>query len=375
MELVNATGLAAGFTLSMGTDGREALVVVVKGTYRIPSNPNDEPQLAPVQVPLVETDVFSGEPGFSAPVAEVDYAPRKPRCDVLLNGSAHAPDGRATDRVTVSMRVGTLRKSFGVVGNRVWQAGAITLGISKPEPFTRMPISYDRAFGGVDRAKGDPATFRWYPINHAGVGWHEYLDTRFLNGTPLPNTEETGNPVRKPNGWYRSMAFGPVGRAWLPRPNWAGTYDQKWVDETYPFLPADFDERYFQAAPEDQQTDYLVGGEEVELLNLSPGGRTAFRLPRVVAPVEVFAKAGGRSTVAAVVDTLVLEPDQGRFSLVLRGQYLLRRDLHEIRLVTVGEQPPGWHDERGLDGPAGSKPRFKSLAGLGELKRPRRGGT
>src|SRR5262249_45980580 len=256
MELVNETGLQAGYTLSVGTDGREALVVVVKATYLIPTKRDGEPALAPEQVPLVMTDEFSGEPGFSAPTKEIDYAPRKPRCDILLIGSAYAPGGRATDRVTVSMLVGGVRKSFDVVGNRVWQAGALTLGISKPEPFTKLPITYDRAFGGVDRAKGDPAMFRWYPTNHAGVGWHEYLDTRFLNETPLPNTEETGQPVRKPNGTYRPMAFGPVGRAWQPRPKWAGTYDQKWKDETYPFLPADFDERYFQAAPDDQQTDY-----------------------------------------------------------------------------------------------------------------------
>ncbi|HJZ89868.1 MAG TPA: DUF2169 domain-containing protein [Gemmataceae bacterium] len=375
MELVNETGLQAGYTLSVGTDGREALVVVVKATYLIPTNPDGEPALAPEQAPLVMTDEFSGEPGFSAPTKEIDYAPRKPRCDILLTGSAYAPGGRATDRVTVSMRVGSVRKSFDVVGNRVWQAGTLTLGISKPEPFTKLPISYDRAFGGVDKAKGDPATFRWYPTNHAGVGWHEYLDTRFLNETPLPNTEETGQPVRKPNGTYRPMAFGPVGRAWQPRPKWAGTYDQKWKDETYPFLPADFDERYFQAAPDDQQTDYLAGGEEVELVNLTPAGRTAFRLPRLAPPVEVFPKAGGRTAVAAVVDTVVLEPDEGRFSLVLRGRYPLRRDLHEVRLVTVGEQPPGWHEERGLDGVAGRKPRYKSLAVLRTLNRPRRGGA
>ena len=44
-------------------------------------------------------DTFTGEPGFSAPVYEVDFAPRKPRCDVLLVGSAYAPEGRPATRV------------------------------------------------------------------------------------------------------------------------------------------------------------------------------------------------------------------------------------------------------------------------------------
>ena len=45
------------------------------------------------------------------------------------------------------------------------------------------------------------------------------------------------------------MAFGPVGRSWQPRIRWAGTYDQKWMDEKFPFLPEDFDERYYQCRP------------------------------------------------------------------------------------------------------------------------------
>ena len=169
MNLINATGMAAGYTLGLDKDGRESLVVVVKGTFLIPKNPNDEPVLALKQVPLVDADTFSGEPGLSAPIYESDYAPKKPKCDILLNGSAYAPGGRPTDRVTVSLRVGSMQKSFDVVDNRVWQASALSLGASKPVPFVKMPFSYDNAFGGTDKAKGDPETFRCYLPNHAGI--------------------------------------------------------------------------------------------------------------------------------------------------------------------------------------------------------------
>ena len=58
-----------------------------------------------------------------------------------------------------------------------------------------------------------------------------------------------------PWGDYRPMGFGP-GRPRLDAPlSYAGTYDQNWLDNVFPFLPADFDERYYQAAPEDQQID------------------------------------------------------------------------------------------------------------------------
>jgi len=347
MNLINATGMAAGYTLGVDKDARESLVVVVKGTFLIPKNASEEPVLAPEQVPLITADEFSGEPGFSAPIYETDYAPRKPRCDVLLNGSAYAPGGRPTDRVTVSLRVGTMRKSFDVVGDRVWQASALSLGAIAPKPFAKMPISYDRAFGGVDKAKGDPATYRFFPSNHAGVGWHEYMDTKFLDGTALPNTEETGQPIRKANGTYRPMAFGPVARGWQPRPKWAGTYDQKWLDETFPFLPKDFDERYFQSAPEDQQTDYLKGGEEVELVNLTPAGRTLFRIPTVDMPVEFTSRGGSdHAETIPVIDTLIFEPDINRFAVVWRISKSLRRNIFEIVRIVAGRMSPGWYRAR-----------------------------
>ena len=122
MELVNATPMEAGYTLAMQGDGRELLVLVVKGTFIIPHK-GERSRLADEQVPLVETDVFTGEPGFSAPLYEIDFARRKQHCDVILNGSAYAPGGRPTERVKVSLRVGSWRKSFDVVGNRIWKRG------------------------------------------------------------------------------------------------------------------------------------------------------------------------------------------------------------------------------------------------------------
>ncbi len=119
MNLVNATKLVAGYTMATDKNGREWIVVVAKGTYGIPDDADDEPPLLLEQVPLVMTDVFTGEPGFSAPLYEIDFAPRKPRCDVLLNGSCYAPGGEAATQVRVEMRVASLTKSFNVVGRRV----------------------------------------------------------------------------------------------------------------------------------------------------------------------------------------------------------------------------------------------------------------
>jgi hypothetical protein len=363
MNLLNFTQMQAGYTMGTQLDGRELLTVAVKGTFQIPENPEREPELAKEQAELVHTDVFTGEPPFSAPVYENDYAPRKPRCDVLLNGSAYAPGGKPVERVSVSLRVGTMTKSFEVVGNRVWKAGILYMTSTKPKPFTVMPISYDNAFGGVDKSQEDEAKFRWYPTNFAGVGYHEFTAAKFLDGKPLPNTEERGQPITNPRGNYRPMAFGPIGRAWQPRPKLAGTYDQKWLDEKFPFLPDDFKDKYFQSSPPDQQIDHAKGGEEVELINLTPEGKTRFRLPGLVFPV-LFSSRAGKTTVEPVVDTVVIEPDKKRFMMTWRATLALRRNIHEMDHVQVGRPP---RDRNGTQ--TNGKRKFGSLEELAAWKK------
>jgi hypothetical protein len=342
MELLNATGMPAGYTLGMQPDGRELLVVVIKGTFTIPQN-GEEPRLAADQVPLFEADVFTGEPGFSAPLYESDYAPRKPRCDVLLNGSAYAPGGKPANRVRVSLQVGSLSKSFDVVGNRVWKKRLFFIKASKPEPFTVMPISYNNAFGGIDNTHEEEKKHRTYLTNHVGIGFHDNLKAEFVHNKPLPNTEKPGERVIKPRGQYRPMAFGCIGRAWQPRSSLAGTYDQNWLDNIFPFLPADFDEAYYQAAPSDQQMHYPQGGEEVVLVNLTPQGRTAFRLPKLPVPIGFFLKKGEQKETGAVIDTVVIEPDLGRFMLTWRSAMPLRKNIFDVIQVTVGNMPRGWY--------------------------------
>ena len=101
-------------------------MVVVKGTFTLP-RPGEAPKLADEQVPLVDADLFTGEPGRSATLVECDYALEKPRCDVLLNGAAYAPNGGVVDRIAVGLQVGAWRKSFAVWGNREWRRAGIGL--------------------------------------------------------------------------------------------------------------------------------------------------------------------------------------------------------------------------------------------------------
>jgi hypothetical protein len=369
MELLNATGMQASYTMGMRPDGRELLVVVVKGTFDIPKSAAG-PKLASEQFPIVEADTFTGEPGLSAPVYESDYAPVKARCDVLVNGSAYAPYGVPTTRVRVSLQVGEVDKHFDVVGDRVWKSDAFGASHTEPEPFTRMPISYDVAFGGVDNLDLDPSKHEAHFSNPVGVGFYPRSKAEQIDGKSLPNTEETGRPVDSPKGVYNAMSFGPIGRGWPPRTNYAGTYDQDWIDNVFPFLPEDFDDRYYQSAPMDQQMDRLRGGEEVMLLNLTPEGQTVFRLPKIEIPVTFYFKNYEEKEIDAVGDTLIVEPDLGCFVIVWRASLPLRKNMFEVAQIVAGRMPSGWYRAREL-----GKTYYPSLKVLVDVRRGERGDT
>jgi len=345
MELINATRMVAGYTMGLEPSGRELLVVVIKGTFVLPK-PGEQVRLHDEQLPLVMADTFTGAPGYSAPVYEVDFAPRKRACDALLLGSAHAPGGRPTTRVEVGLRIGPMAKRFDVVGDRAWDAGLTGIRATPPQAFVQQPISYDVAFGGVDQASEDPAEHDAYMANPVGRGFRKHLKNAWIDGTPLPNTEEPRQAVTWPADKYKPMAFGPVGRGWAGRYEFAGTYDQQWLDDVFPFLPQDFDERYFQAAPPDQQVPFSKTPMEVTLVNLTPDGLRQFVLPHFEAPVHVFPKRGEREDLTATLDTIVFEPDQERFTMSWRVARPLKKNMFEIAQVMVGKKGREWWQQR-----------------------------
>lgn len=345
MELINGTRMAAACTMGMDPGGREFLVVVVKGTFRIPRN-GEQVRLDETQLPLIMADTFTGPPGQSAPVYEADFALRKRRCDVLLLGSAYAPEGRPATRVPVGLRAGKLVKGFAVTGRRHWEAGVTGIGATPPEPFLSQPISYDVAFGGVDLEHDDPAQHAAFLPNPVGRGFCKHVRSEWVDGKPLPSTEQLNRPVTRPGEPFLPMAFGPVGRGWEPRCRYAGTYDARWLDEHFPFLPPDFDEQYFQAAPADQQLALPARSIDVGFENLTPDGQRRFTVPAYEAPVHVFPRKGPREDYFATLDTIVFEPDTERFSLTWRVTRPLTNSLFEIGQVLVGRKEGRWWRER-----------------------------
>ncbi|MFD1343710.1 DUF2169 family type VI secretion system accessory protein [Litorisediminicola beolgyonensis] len=322
---------------AMDVRGREYMVLVVRSTLAFPDVPGGVARAAAEQTPLVYADTFTGAPGFSATLWETDFAFRKARCDVVVQGAAYAPGGRAAERVPVGLRVGGWSKGLNVVGYREWRVFGPSVAATRPHPFTRAQFSYDTAFGGVDRLDPDDKTPPAYLPNPHGRGFASFRNQALLNGAPLPNTEELGREVTSPYEEYRPMALGPVSRAAPQRLRFAGTYDENWEKNIFPFLPPDFDERYLQQVGEDQQIDPPAPGTEVVLRNLTPAGNEAFRLPNLDLPVVIF-DARGDTVLDRVMrpDTLLFDTETRRVSAVWRASAPVRRHLSEFRLAWVG---------------------------------------
>ncbi len=346
MQLINTTAMPAAYTMGIEPSAREHVVVAVKGTFVIPERNGEVAELADKQVPLVMADLFWGEPGLSAPRYEVDFALRKPRCDILLNATAYAPEETPVPRLRVGAKIGNWSKVFDVTGERYYVQRGASVAPTDPEPFVSQRITYDVAYGGIDDS--DPERSEAWMGNPVGIGYGTTRSGERMIGRKAPQTEDPRQPIEAPYGRYHAMSFGIVGRHWRDRAKYAGTYDQHWQDHVFPFLPEDFDDRYYQAAPEDQQVAAIEGSEEVMLIGLTPEGRKIFYLPEVEVPIVFFRREEDDIHLDAVADTLVIEPDFGRLTITWRASVPLKKDMFEVPECLVGRQTRGWWRARRL---------------------------
>jgi uncharacterized protein YjbI with pentapeptide repeats len=182
----------------------------------------------------------------------LDQGYPKPAGEYLVYGAACAPHGVEVEQMRVSARVGGLAKSLIVSGDRRFGIGGM---VSRPVPYSRMPISPETAFGGADWA-----------ANPLGKGVASAAPD---GGTQqaLPNVEyETQRMLGRGDrpdaaGFWAADIMSPQRRKYL------GTCDERWVATDWPHLPADTRQQFFMSAPSDQwlASGYFNGDEHFEL--------------------------------------------------------------------------------------------------------------
>ncbi len=184
--------------------------------------------------------------------------------EVFVAGSCHPPNPpQAVSYVGVLVgedREPRVKKRIAVIGDREWKSGVPTA----PQPFSSMPVTWERAFGGPEFAK-----------NPLGRG-----------PTLLPNLEDPERLVRSPSETPDPETFLPYDPAWPQRLSKMGTkYDEKWLEERYPGPAEDVDPTCYHAGGEDQRlAGYFSGGERFVIENMHPEKhRIEGHLPKLTA--------------------------------------------------------------------------------------------
>ncbi len=334
MQLENKTPFEAELTGGFEPSGHECVVVAVKGTFVLPVEQGQPCLMASEQRPLIYADEFGEDRAFDCVRFENDFAPFKPKCDVIVDGPAIAPGASPVTRLPVGVRIGNWSKHFVALGSRIWLSGAVGFSVSEMRPFLKQPIDYDHAYGGADPEPDRPDHARTFETNPAGVGYYPLRED--LEGLPVAQTMAAGgaDPVSR-DGSYPPMAFGPMGRAWLPRRSWVGTYDKVWMKDHMPFPPDDLDYRYFQATAPDQWIGYPQGGEPIEIVHLTPAPRVVTYLPQV-SVVMTFNRRSGRVTQKiANLDTVLVLGEALQLCLTWRARLVTERDLFEVESITI----------------------------------------
>jgi len=245
-----------------------------------------------------------------------DFAFFKPKADITLVGSCHAPDGKPTKACPVALGVGEWKRTLQVVGDRWWDKGISGNLMTEPAPFVSMPLRFENAFGGEG--------FDHNPVGK-GISAIDCEDGK--RRIPLPNIEDPREMISSPAQRPAPVCFGPVAPQWRPRCRGWGTYDAEWLETRWPWFPKDLDWSFFNSAPIAQQFDgYLRGDEMIALQNLV-AGRPDFRSRLPGLKVRALIRRNraetnedtGLEEVGMNLDTLWINSETGELVLVWRG--------------------------------------------------------
>ena len=256
-----------------------------------------------------------------------DLAPPKPAFDVLIAGYATAPPNHPQLFIDAGLRIGTHVHSVRAFAPRYWHPGWIGYQAKPLAPAVRrVPLSYALA----DWSEG----FAIAPSGAAGA-----------NDTPacLPWLEAPHTPSRRnkhprvpagPGFWPENAAHRAIH---------TGTYDDAWQRERSPDLPSNFNPRFYNAAhPELQLAQAPAAGTPIRLVHLAQQAIIDCSFPALGLSVQARTASGHTHAPQALKpDTLIIEADQDRFSVlwrILLPAGAQQNALRNVRLFKTGSQ-------------------------------------
>ncbi len=327
-QILNTTGITFGPMYLADEEARPVLVLLARASFRV----NADSTLAPLSEPaaISPEGAWTGEPGRSSYRLEPDIAFVKVGTDVVLLGDACAARS-GTTMMDVGLKVGPLQKIARVFGERCWVGGIGGLRCSDPLTFERMPLVYERAYGGWDRSNPDHSKHEFDARNPVGTGFIARTSHSGV-GVTLPNVEDPQALIRSPQDRPPPAGFGFVAPHWEPRAGLAGTYDEAWQQQRSPRLPESFDRRYFSAAsPGLTAHPFLRGDEAMLARGVAPEGDLHLRLPGLGrACFSVHLRNGAPRILQGELDTVVLDATARCIQLTWRAHSVLSRGAQDV---------------------------------------------
>ncbi|MEM1032382.1 MAG: DUF2169 domain-containing protein [Myxococcota bacterium] len=310
-----ATAVAALGPVAVGSmvwrhRGQRHLTAIVKAQFAMRPDHVMETLDAPH---IVTRDVYEDDDPTRSLAEASDVVPFRPRADIWLRGHAQTP-GPPVSVLLARLALyrggrALLDKVLQIVGDRVHPDAV-------PQPFARMPLVYERAFGGIDHEDN--------PVGRAEDGNAE-----------APN-------LLAPQRAGVTACFAPISPYWKVRRRHRGEAPR--YDGHTLMLAEDTDWAFFQAAPPDQQVPYLQGGEWIVLDGVDATTvRLQSRLPKLSAEVRLLRGGDDEGDrLAVVADGLAIDTDARVCTVTWRGNVpVAAEDEPSSWVLAAALVPPG----------------------------------
>jgi hypothetical protein len=198
---------------------------------------------------------------------------------------------RSIKSTTIVSKKTLIDKKLYITGPRNWEQGLTGWSLSSLSSTDQVPLRYENAYGGTlssdkfdakNKKNDEKPELDAYEFNNIGCGFlPKKIPKRIQKSLDLqktikaPQIHKVNEPADTLHKDYEPQGYGAITKVWQQRLKFAGTLDDKWIADTAPYLPSDFDFQYWNAAPHDQQVDFLYGDEWIQTVNLcshlSPG--------------------------------------------------------------------------------------------------------
>lgn len=324
-ETYNMTPFVADVAFSRDRLGRNIAIAIVKAGFDFNDNGECFATSRERMLPVVHGCSYHGDPERSSVKYPMDIIPEKHGTDIIINGHVY---GHGQKKVVCGFDLDGIKKRLVVFGQRFWMRRLTGYKMSEPLPFNKIPLLYDHAYGGSYQSPEKETVF--FEENPIGKGFGVVPTDK----APLPHIEYPYQLIRSFKNKPMPAGLGSIPRSWKQRVAYAGTYDDNWKTRLFPSEPEDFNPRFFNAVPDDQIFNPgLKGGENLVIYNLHRRiDRLSLSIP-AISITSTFRIKEKREHQKMVMDTCLVEPDEGRLTLTYRSTIILDDDVRYLKTV------------------------------------------